>query len=256
MPERGAGGFMNIQTLKRFHAIAIVVLALAPISAGEDGGEEKPQVTPGIVPLDDVPPGTLKVHVTQGDETVALKTFLDAHAKHKQGATVAARRGYMAFLGMPGRHLLPERYRVMAKARLEAMDRAADRAFEAAAQLYKKDGKAGLAALTEVAEKFKGLPSATRANGIVQSDELKRGIARAQALAKTDRKNAVKTLEPIIRRCADAVYLYKAKSLLLEWGGPDLRTPEERLDGSNDDDEIDEGDDDDDGEPVIEVGDG
>ena len=59
-----------------------------------------------------------------------------------------------------------------------------------------------------------------------------------------------------MKACPDAVYRYAAMKLLIELGGPDLRTPEERLEGAPDRSPTKDDDEDDDGDIVIEVGDG
>jgi len=232
--------------------IGLVLVVAATGVAGQDPAAPQP----GPVSLDDIPEFSLRVGVVAGDHKAAHKAFLAAHKSHKAGDAAAARDGYLRFLGMPGRHQLPERYRRMARARIDAMVASSIAAYQLAAKTYAKDRAAGLVALGAVAQVWGRLPGGRRARALAHSDALTAAVAAAKSLRGTDAKRAAKELESAVRACPEAVRLYGAKSLLIEIGGPDLRTAQEKEHlGADPDQKADRKDEKGD-EPTIEIGDG
>jgi hypothetical protein len=191
-----------------------VLFWLAAFAGAQDGPE------PGRVPTDIVTPGELTVAPQPGDAGQALATFVAAHEKHKRGDEDGALRGYLAFLGMPGQRDLPARYAATVRARVEALRRKARRRYDDALALYRKDGARGIAAQRALAERYALLPEGRAALAFVHSDALRAAIDAARAA--TDKKAAAVALEKAVRKYTAAEYLYEAKRLLLDLGGPDL----------------------------------
>ncbi|MHC4547803.1 MAG: hypothetical protein ACYTEZ_03415 [Planctomycetota bacterium] len=185
---------------------------------------------PGLVPTDLVSLEELTVPPRPGDAREALATFVAAHQKQKRGDRAGALQGYLAFLGMPGRHVLPRRYLATVRRRVEALRAEVRARYDKALALYERDRRNGLAALSAIAERHAMLPEGRAARALVHSDALREAIDRARALAREGKgKAAAVALEQAVRTCEAAQYLYEAKSLLLELGGPDLFAPGERI---------------------------
>ena len=97
--------------------------------------------------------------------------------------------------------------------------------YDAAVAKYVKDRKAGLAELRSFAERYAWLPEGQAARAFADSD----GLRAAIDLAKADRKS--KPLEEAIRAFPKGLFMYEAKSLLVDLGGRDLFEPGERVGG-------------------------
>jgi len=201
--------------------------------AAAAGAQDEPE--PGRVPTDIVTPGELTVPPQPGDAEKALATFLAAHGKHKRGDRDGALRGYLAFLGMPGREELPPRYLATVRTRVAALRREVRGRYDEALALYRKDGGRGIAALRKLADRYSALPEGRAARVLVHSDALKAAIDAARAAS--DKRAAATALEKAVRRWTAAEYVYEAKRLLLDLGGPDLFTPRERAPGDPVDEE-------------------
>jgi len=191
--------------------------------AAAAGAQDEPE--PGRVPTDIVTPGELTVAPQPGDAEQALAAFVAAHLGHKRGDEDGALKGYLAFLGMPGRQELPPRYLATVRRRVEALRREVRRRYDEALALYRKDGARGVAALRALAERYAILPEGRAARALVHSDALKAAIDAARAMQ--DKQAAAVALERAVRKYTAAEYLYEAKRLLLDLGGPDL-FPRER----------------------------
>jgi hypothetical protein len=199
------------------------VLILLAASAG---AQDPPE--PGRVPTDIVTPGELTVAPQKGDAKKALATFVAAHRKHKRGDEDGALRGYLAFLGMPGREKLPPRYVATVRSRVDALRREVRRRYDEALALYREDGGKGIAVLRKLAARYAALPEGRAARVLVHSDALK--VAIDTARTATDKRAAAAALEKAVRKWTAAEYVYEAKRLLLDLGGPDLFAPRERAD--------------------------
>ena len=199
----------------------IALLFLIPVVAAL--AQEKPKPEPGPVPVDIASPRPLVVFPREGDVHAALAAFLDAHAKHKAGHLDEALFGYLAFLGMPGRRDLPQRYVKTAQRRLDALLANVRKRYAAALATYRKDRAQGLAELDAFAHRYARLPEGEAALALVQSDRLRTAIETAKELAAHGRKTeAANGLEKAIRALPAGLYLYEAKKLLITLGGPDL----------------------------------
>jgi len=191
---------------------------------------------PGLVRIDVVRLAALSVPVRPGDAKQSLQRFLKAHGDHEAGRLDEALRGYFEFLGMPGRHELPARYMETARERLAKLARPFEERYGNAARLYEQDRRAGLAALRAIADRGPYLPAGYAARTLVQTDALRAAIdaAREEARSATanDKGAIAKRLEATVRSCPHGLFLYEAKMLLIELGGPDLFAPGERLDTS------------------------
>ena len=192
--------------------------------AASAGAQDEPE--PGRVPVDIVAPGELTVIPQPGDAEQALATFVTAHGKHKRGDQDGALRGYLAFLGMPGREELPPRYLATVRRRVAALRREVAGRYDEALALYRKDGGRGIAALRKLADRYAALPEGRAARVFVHSDALKAAINLARGAP--DKRAAAAALEKAVRRWTDAEYVYEAKRLLLDLGGPDLFAPRDR----------------------------
>ena len=201
--------------------------------AASAGAQDEPE--PGRVPVEIVAPGELTVIPQPGDATKALATFVAAHRKHKRGDEDGALRAYLAFLGMPGRQELPPRYLATVRKRVEALRRDVRRRYDAAVALYQENGGQGIAALRKLADRYTALPEGRAARVFVHSDALRAAIDEARA--GQDKRAAAAALEKAVRKYTAAEYLYEAKRLLLDLGGPDLLPPRERADEEPGDEE-------------------
>lgn len=191
--------------------IALVMLLLA---------QEAPE--PGLLPAAFLSPEPLQIAATTGD---ALALYRDAHEKHKRGETDAAIQGYLAFLGNPGRVDLPPRYVATVEARMKPLLEAVRARYDEAVAKYAKDRKGGLADLRALAERYAWLPEGRAALAWADSDGLRAAIDKAKA------DKDAKALETAVRGFPAGLYLYEAKTLLVELGGPDLFDPGERVGG-------------------------
>jgi hypothetical protein len=191
------------------------LLVLLPAAAA---AQEAPQ--PGLLPVDFLSPEPLTIAPSEGDP---LATFRDAHERHKKGDTDGALKGYLAFLGNPARLDLPPRYLATVEARVKPLLEAVRASYDAAVHKYGKDRRGGLADLRALAERYPWLPEGEAARAFADSD----GLRAAIDAAKADRKS--KPLEEAIRAYPKALFLYEAKSLLVDLGGPDLFEPHERV---------------------------
>jgi len=180
--------------------------------------QEAPQ--PGLLPAEFLSPEPLVVAPTEGD---ALAQFRDAHEKHKRGDLDGALKGYIAFLGNPARIDLPPRYVETVEARERALLATVRAGYDAAVAQYVKDRKAGLEELRTFGERYAWLPEGQAARAFADSDGLRVAIDAARG-----DKNA-KELEKAIRAYPKGLFMYEAKSLLLDLGGPDLFDPGERV---------------------------
>jgi len=214
---------------------ALLILAAAAVALAQDNAPE-----PGALPVTLVTLKKLRIAPQKGDAKAALAAFVDAHDKHKRGATDAALAGYLTFLGMPGRHELPARYTTTVERRVAAQTKAVHARYEKALDLYARDRARGLEELTLIAGRYPLLPEGAAALAFLHSDRLRVAIRAARAVknAKGDTKAAAAALEGAIKRWASALYRYEAKTLLIDLGGPDLFKPGER-DGSDGDEDPD-----------------
>jgi len=205
---------------------------------GPDPAREGSGATPrpGLVRIDVVRVAPLSVPVRPGNAKQSLQRFLKAHGEHEAGRLEDALRGYFEFLGMPGRHELPPRYVAMAKERLAKLARPFAERYEKAARLYERDRRAGLAALRGIAERVPYLPAGHAARTLAHTDALRAAIDAAREEARSadtgDKAAIAKRLEATIRSSRHGLFLYEAKMLLTQLGGPDLFAPGERLDTS------------------------
>jgi hypothetical protein len=198
------------------------LLVLLPAAAAAQEATE-----PGLLPADFLSPEPLTIAPSEGDP---LATFRDAHEKHKKGDTDGALQGYLAFLGNPRRIDLPPRYVATVEARVKPLLEAVRAGYDACVQKYGKDRKGGLADLRALAERYAWLPEGQAARALADSD----GLRAAIDLAKAERKP--KPLEDAIRAFPHGLFLYEAKSLLVDLGGPDLFEPGERVGGKKEED--------------------
>ncbi len=182
--------------------------------------QEAPE--PGLLPADFLSPEPLLILPTEGD---ALAAFRDAHGKQKSGDADGALQGYLAFLGNPARLDLPPRYVATVEARVKPLLEAVHGRYDAAVAKYAKDRKGGLADLRALAERYAWLPEGRAALAFADSD----GLRAAIDAAKSDKK--AKGLEAAVRAYPAGLYLYEAKTLLVDLGGPDLFEPGERVGG-------------------------
>jgi hypothetical protein len=236
----------------------LLLLAFAPAFAqdapAEPGGAEPGPIPPGIVHL-----GRLRIVPHKGNDREALAMFLAAHAKHEQGDLDGALHDYLVFLGMPGRHDLPRRYLATVRGRVDTIRAGVAKQYAAATELYRLDRAQGLVALDRLAEEFAPLPEGRAAHVLGDTDRLRAAIdaARPHAdAAKEKKQEAAAALEKAVRAYSSGLYLYEAKKLLLDLGGPDLFEPGEKVGGGKRPDEAKDDDDEDDEGVTIEVGDG
>jgi len=210
---------------------------------------------PGRVPIGEIEVGTIKIRPQTGNADVALKRWIEAHRLQQEHQIPKALAGYLAFLGMPGHRALPDRYAELARTRVDAIHTPVRAAYEAACKLYAKDRYKALDAWRTLATRWADLPEGTAAQRLVHSDLLRDAIKQARTLKSQDKqKRAAALLENSVRANTRAIYLYEARKLLIELGGPDLR-PKDKQREEQDEDEADGPEADDDGESEIEIND-
>ena len=184
---------------------------------------------PGIVDPAAVVVPAAEAPARDGTPGEALDAFLEAHALHRRGEARAALARYLAFRAIAGAKALPERYRAVVDARVAKLLEEEAKAYAAACDLYRTDRGKGLQALRVIAGDQPTLPHARAARVLVATDGLRGAIDAARS-----RKDP-KALEEAIRALPEGLFQYEAKSLLVELGGPDLRTPEEKGETKPDD---------------------
>jgi len=219
-------------------------------------GEEPVKADPGRIPTDIVEVGALSVRPRSGDAQEALKTWLEAHRLHKANKIPGALEQYVRFLGMPGHMALPARYAKSARRRVDLIHDPVRKEFEASLKLYPTSRTKAMNTWRVLAGRWPSLPEGVAAKKLWHSDELRGAIDAARKLKAAGKpKEAIPALERAIRAYGIGLYLYEARTLLVEVGGPDLRPKEEIETGkqSDPDDEVE--DDPDDGESEIEVND-
>jgi hypothetical protein len=207
------------------------------------------EAEPGLIDPDVVSVGQLQIPTRRGNAKSAHETFLAAHRDHKKGDLVAAVTGYIEFLGIPAHAQLPERYARTARSRVEVIRKAVAAAHTRALATYRTDRARGLVDLRTLADAYAMLPEGRAARILVHSDATRAAVRDA----RSKKPDAVKALEKAILANPDSRYLYEAKSLLVELGGPDLFDPDERIGEGDESDESEP--DKDDEESVIEIGD-
>jgi len=217
-------------------------------------GQEPAQPDPGRIPTDIVEVGALKIRPRSGNAEIALQTWVQAHSLHKANKLPEALQKYVLFLGMPGHLALPERYSRSARNRVDALHDEVRKEFETSLKLYPKQRAKALDMWKLLAGRWVVLPEGHAAKQLWHSDELRGAIDAAKKLKGTDQaKQAAAALEKAIRAYTMGLYLYEARTLLVDLGGPDLR-PKPKIDVEGDDEE-EEPEEDDDGKSVIEVND-
>ena len=225
--------------------VAFPCVLLATALAGQDPAPE-----PGLVPKSLVDVGKLAPFPREGDAAAALAAFREAHARHRDGEVTAACESYMAFLGMPGRLELPERYLRTVQERVATLRQEARERYDRAAALYDGDRVKGLAELKVISGRYGALPEGRAAQTLWHSDALRAAIRLARDLAAEEKKPlAARELETAIRLHPAGLYRYEAKTLLLDLGGPDLFEPGERI--AEAPPRADESDDDEDAPDII-----
>ncbi len=225
----------------------------APTQAPEPVPGQAPE--PGRVPVGEIEVGTIKIRPRTGNADVALKQWIEAHRLQQEQQIPNALAGYLAFLGMPGHRALPDRYAELARKRVDAFHTPVREAYEAACKLYAKDRYKALDAWRILATRWADLPEGAAAQRVVHSDLLRDAIKQARTLKSQDKqKRAASLLENAVRANTRAIYLYEARRLLIDLGGPDLRPKDRRRDEDNED-EADGPEADDDGESEIEIND-
>ncbi|MHC4955301.1 MAG: hypothetical protein ACYTGZ_15715 [Planctomycetota bacterium] len=230
---------------------SLPIVLLAAVAAAED-----PKPEPGRISLDLVEVRTLQFRPRGGDAQTALKTWLEAHRLHKENKIAEALDQYIAFLGMPGHRALPGRYGEIARRRVEKIHEPIRKRFEAACAVYKKDRKKALDVWRILAVRWIALPEGNAARKLWHSDEQRGAIDRARRLkAEGKAKEAIPALERAIRKYQNGLFLYEARTLLVEIGGPDLRPKKDKEIPPDREDPEEGKQDDDDGESEIEVGD-
>ena len=229
------------------------MLLLAAVAPAQDPAPE-PKPEPGTVPVGEVEVGTIRIRPRSGTADEALKCWIEAHRVHQDKEIPRALAGYLAFLGMPGHRALPGRYAEIARRRIEAIHAPVREAYEQSCKVYAADRHKALAVWRMLAQRWADLPEGAAALRLWHSDELRGAIEQARALkAKGKQKDAAALLEKAVRANTGAIYLYEARTLLVDLGGPDLRPKDKRSDP--DDDTDDEPESDDDGESEIEIND-
>jgi tetratricopeptide (TPR) repeat protein len=232
----------------------VLVAFLAP-SVNAEEEDRKPE--PGPVPTTILRLEELSIPAGKGDAQRALTAFLEAHEAHRKGDLDRALTGYLVFLGLDARVALPARYERTVRERLDGILERIRARYKKALALYEKNRRKGLVELRAIAERYPMLPEGKAALALEQTDAIHFAMADARALAeKGEKKKAAESLEKAVRRSPAALYLYEAKSLLVELGGPDLFEADERM-GEEDPEEDKPGEKKEDGddETVIEMGD-
>jgi len=208
----------------------LLLVAVLPAARAQDPAPEPGLFDPFLVDV-----GELQVPHRDGDAQAALDCFVRAHEAHRAGKVPEALAGYLEFLGMPGRRDLPGRYRDTVRERVdEIRDRVGERYDEAIA-LYRTDRKAGLAALEPIAREFPGLPVGLAARQLIDTDTTRGAVLEAQRLQGLGKaKEAAGMLEQAVHASPRSLYLYEARKLLVELGGPDLFPHEAQAGGAPD----------------------
>jgi hypothetical protein len=234
----------------------VSLLLLGAWALAQEVKQPAPEPEPGPVPDEVATVGRLVVPPVDGDVKTALATFLEAHAVHKSGDADVALAGYLAFLGMPGRHELPQRYVETARRRIDVLVDAVRARFEEAVALYRKDREKGVTALEAFSSTYAQLPHGRAALRLWHSDRLRLAIDTARAAPpEKNRAATAKTLESAILSLPEAQYAYEAKKLLIELGGRDLLEPDERVKEKRGADGAEDADEEPEEAPVIEIND-
>lgn len=211
----------------------LVLLFLGTVCLGEDPA----QPDPGRIPIDIVEVGSLKVRPKAGDAQVALKTWIEAHTLHKANKVHEALAKYVAFLGMPGHLALPQRYARSARNRVDSIHDGVRKEFEASLKLYPNQRSKALDTWKLLSARWVVLPEGLAAKRLWHSDELRGAIDAARKLKTAGQgKQAAPALEKSIRAYTYGLYMYEARTLLVECGGPDLR-PKPKIDVGDEDDD-------------------
>jgi hypothetical protein len=178
----------------------------------------------GLIPLDIVEVGTLRIGSKGAAPDEALACWIEAHTLHKQGKLAPACERYITFLSMSGHRSLPRRYAEMARERLEALHDPVRKTFERSCRTYRTDRARGVAIWKSLASEWSMLPEGVAALKLWQSDELREAIDAAKLLQdQGKKKEAVGPLEKAVRALPHGLYRYEATTLLVDLGGPDLR---------------------------------
>jgi len=207
-------------------------------------GQEPAKTDPGRIPTDIVEVGALRIRTHAGDAQAALKIWLEAHRLHKANKLPKALEKYLEFLGTPGHLALPDRYSRSARERVDAIHDPIRKRFEESLKLYPTSRKKALGVWHILAARWAVLPEGLAAKKLWHSDELRGAIDTAKKLKAAGKpKEATPALEKAIRAYSMGLYLYEARTLLVELGGPDLRPkPEIDTDDDEDDSESEEED--------------
>lgn len=221
--RRGGGAVAGTRLL------AVLVLGASAGLAATAAPAEEPaaKVEPGPLDPSIARPQERQVVTRAGTAEEALRLFLRAHALHREGNLDGALQAYLDYEACDARRELPPRYNAVAERRLSALLEAVLARYDEACSLYRKDRGRGLAALRELAARYPALPVGRAALALAQSDELHQAITGARALdAQAKRPEALRLLAEAIPRLPAALFLYEAKSLLRDLGGPDLLAAE------------------------------
>jgi hypothetical protein len=179
----------------------------------------------GIIPIDIVEVGPLKIGSRGGTPDEALAVWIEGHRLHKEGKHPAACAKYVEFLAMAGHRSLPARYAEMARERVDAFHDPVRKRFEKSCVTYPTDRAAALAVWRDIAEQWPVFPEGYAALQLWQSDALREAIDDAKVLRDEGRKKeAIGPLEKAVRSLPEGLYRYEATTLLVEVGGPDLRS--------------------------------
>ncbi len=208
----------------------------------------------GIIPLDIVDVGTLEIAPRKGTPDTALQIWIEAHALHRRKDLPGACAKYIEFLGMTGHLSLPSRYADLASDRVDKLHDPVRKRFEASCKTYATDRTAGVVIWKDLAENWPMVPEGAAALQLWQSDALREAIDVAKALRdEGKKKDAAGPLEKAVRSLPHGLYRYEATTLLVEVGGPDLRSKKKSVDGEDDDEPLPK--DPEDGESEIEIND-
>ncbi|MGQ0613928.1 MAG: hypothetical protein ACT4PV_09350 [Planctomycetaceae bacterium] len=199
---------------------ALLLSALAGLA------DEPPPPVPGILDPLIAPIAPLVITPRPGTARTAATHFYEGHVHEKAGDADAALRSYLAFQETEGRRDLPARFRAAADARVRRLLAALETEYAAACALYTRDRAQGLDALRRLAGRHPTLPHGRAARALVESDALLAAIRAARALDTEGRRaEALAPLEATVKANPEGLFLYEAKTLLKELGGPDLFEP-------------------------------